>query len=184
MDEEFGPLDLRCNYGVAPLSRHRMSRQAYAAWLEENLWRASSVPGMEVPADTSPVAWIGERLTPRTFEVRMMVPDGFEAYARIFFPFRRQAVLDDGSPPGATVSWTELAALNGRTAHALMEAETISSTGQTPALRTGPYGSFSPDQEEVLWPILEGHTRARTAGSCCGMASEAWTPGHSRRNRR
>ena len=135
-----------------------MSRRAYVRWLEENLWRPSRIPGLTVPVDTSPAAWIGERLTPGGFEVRMMVPDGFEAYARIFFPFVRDAVLHDGSPADATLTWSEVAALNGRTAHALMESETISPTTQAQGRRSGLYSSFSPAQEEALWPILQGHT--------------------------
>lgn len=158
MDEAFRPLDPKRSYGIAPFRKGRMSRRAYVRWLEENLWRPSRIPGLTVPADISPAAWIGDRLTPGSFEVHMMVPDGFEAYARIFFPFVRDAVLHDGSPHDATLTWTEVAALNGRTAHALMEAETISPTNQAQGRRSGLYTCLSPPQEEALWPILEGHS--------------------------
>jgi hypothetical protein len=131
-----------------------MSRREHAAWLEENLWRPSEAGGLEVPADTSPAAWIGENLSPGTFEVRMTVPEAFDAYARIFFPFARDAVLHDGSGPDATLTWTEVAALNGRAAHALMEAETISAPDRRGVL----YGSLSDAQHDSLWPILERHT--------------------------
>lgn len=137
-----------------------MSRREYAAWLEENLWRPTSGSGLEVPADSSPAAWIGERLAPGTFEVRMMVPEGFDAYARIFFPFVSDAVLGDGSPADTTLTWSEVAALNGRTAHALMEADTISTTDQ----RRGLHSSLSDAQTETLWPILERHATSQSVG--------------------
>lgn len=138
-----------------------MSRRKYAAWLEENLWRPSFVQGLAVPADTSPAAWIGERLTPGTFEVRMMVPEGFDAYARIFFPFARDAVLHDDSPPDVTLSWTEIAAIHERSAHALMEAETITSARDGQGRGDGLYPCFSNAQQDALWPILERHAASR-----------------------
>jgi hypothetical protein len=64
--------------------------------------------------DLTPARWIEPLLVPGSFEVRMTVPRGFGAYARIFFPFD-----DDG------LSWADAAGRNGRRAHALMERETI-----------------------------------------------------------
>lgn len=79
MDEGLPPLDPTGSYGIAPLvDTGGMSREEYAAWLEANLWRPSRVPGLGVPLDTSPAEWIAEGITPRVFEVRMMVPQGFE----------------------------------------------------------------------------------------------------------
>jgi hypothetical protein len=139
-----------------------ISQDEYMVWLEANLWRPSRVVGLEVPLDTSPAEWIGDALSPATFEVRMMVPDGFQAYARVFFPFAAQPVYRDGRQvDNERFIWTEVASANCKTAHALMEAETIS-TGSAYGGGTGLYGSFSEEQEDALWPILERHTTSLT----------------------
>lgn len=75
----------------------------------------------------------------------MTVPQSFEAYARIFFPY-----------DGESLSWTEAARRNGRTPHALMERETIAAGDD----RYGHSVSdrLSQEQFEALLPILSRHT--------------------------
>jgi hypothetical protein len=91
----------------------------------------------------------------------MTVPDGFEAYARVFYPFARPNVKD--SP---LTRWAKVAERNGRQPHAEMERETITNAangspgdlvGFTPGdvLSTLPLGQFS-----ALAEVLARHTAA------------------------
>jgi hypothetical protein len=80
----------------------------------------------------------------------MMSPQGFEAYARIFFPF-----------DGENLSWTEVARRNGRTAHALMERETIA--GDDDAALHDRAHRLSGEQFQALLAVLSGHTSSAGA---------------------
>jgi hypothetical protein len=48
--------------------------------------------------DVAPAAWLAPRLVPESFEVRRSVPQGFEAYARIFFPSTARPSRSTASP--------------------------------------------------------------------------------------
>ena len=88
----------------------------------------------------------------------MTVPQGFEAYARIFFPFIGADIEQDGVVTGQEqISWTEMARRNGRVAHALMEHETIQREPEIYA------HDLAEDQLAALLAILARHT-ASTAG--------------------
>lgn len=63
-------------------------------------------------AEASAADWVCEALTGFGGRVDDVVPGGFEAYVRIVHPAAR-----DGRP----VTWSEVAAANGRTAHAEMQ---------------------------------------------------------------
>lgn len=153
-DQDMPPLDMSQTYGVAPLlgADSSMSQAAYRAWLEDHLWRPSQVAGLEVATDISPAEWIGDHLHPATFQVHMMVPDCFDACARVFYPIVGETLYENGRPVGnERITWTEMALRNGRTPHALMEQETIA-PGETV------YHCFAEDQADTLLPILERHT--------------------------
>jgi hypothetical protein len=88
---------------------------------------------MRTPAgDASPAAWLAERLlepwsTPNDgMPVGAIVPTGFEAYARMLPPVYEH-------PSGRRLRWRDLAAINGRIAHPLMEWHLI----RTPAPGSG-----------------------------------------------
>jgi len=49
-----------------------------------------------VQADLSPAAWIAPLLAEASDQVRALAPQGFEAYARIFFPFAGDDIVVDG----------------------------------------------------------------------------------------
>jgi hypothetical protein len=87
----------------------------------------------------------------------MTVPQGFEAYARIFFPFPGEDIIEDGQVVGQEIiTWTEMARRNGRIAHALMEPETIQTApGRR---RADPGYQLADEQFEALLPILTRHT--------------------------
>lgn len=73
--------------------------------------------------DDSPAHWIVESLTTFSYDVRGLVPDRFEAYARVFHP----AWL--GVEDGHDVSWREIAEANGKTPHAGMQFRSITPAG-------------------------------------------------------
>ena len=69
--------------------------------------------GLRFDLDVAKASWIADRLTGPVGSVTGTVPAGFAAYARICHP------IPDRS--GGWVSWPEVAAATGRTAHPLMQ---------------------------------------------------------------
>jgi hypothetical protein len=140
---------------MVPLSRGKLTGREYEAWLEAHNWYPSAESGLVVESDLAPAAWIESLLCERSFDVCMSVPQGFDAYARIMFPFTGQDVATDGAVTGQEyVTWTEIARRNGRVAHALMEQETIVAPGQeVPCLN-----ELADEQFAALLPILTRHT--------------------------
>ncbi len=103
-----------------------MPRRDYELWRDAHTWDPSRDNRLVIQDDLAPAVWLAPLLVPDTHEVRMTVPQGFEAYARIFFPFIGADIELDGVVTGQEqISWTEMARRNGRVAHALMEHETI-----------------------------------------------------------
>lgn len=110
---------------MAPLTRGKMSRREQEAWLEAHLWQPSPESGLDIETDLAPARWIEPRLRQGSSEIGHIVPRGYAAYARIFFPFAGELVVTDGRVNDQEqVTWTETADRNGRVAHALMEQET------------------------------------------------------------
>ncbi len=103
--------------------------------------------------------WLSPLLAQESFEVRMTVPQGFDAYVRIFFPFvGADIVKDNRAVDQEHITWTEMAHRSGRIAHALMEQETIlEGPNGEDEYRTS-YGSMAPEQFDALFPILARHT--------------------------
>lgn len=103
--------------------------------------------------DVSPAAWIGPRLHPFGQDVGSVVPDGFEAYARVFHP-----VEVDGPQ-----RWSDVARANGRIVHPEMQFHLISTPrGQTP---TEVYGRREPRHGTLPLEqrrLLVEHLRDRT----------------------
>jgi hypothetical protein len=108
-----------------------------------------------IESDLAPAAWIEPLLRARSFEVAMTVPQGFESYARIFFPFAGEDIETDGVVTGEEhVTWTETARRNQRVAHALMEQETILAPGQQETCLS----ELADEQFEALLGVLSRHT--------------------------
>ena len=141
-----------------------MSRREYEAWRDAHTWDPARETDLVVQADLAPAAWLEPLLVPGSFEVRMTAPQGFDAYARIFFPF----VGADAGPDGADgadgadgqefITWRELARRNGRIAHALMEQETIAAGPDGGDAGETCCGSLTAAQFGALLPILTRHT--------------------------
>jgi hypothetical protein len=103
--------------------------------------------------DVSPAAWIGPRLHPFGQDAGSVIPDGFEAYARLFHP-----VEVDGRQ-----RWSDIARRNGRIVHPEMQFHLISTPrGQMP---TALYGRLEPRHGNLLLEqrrVLVEHLRDRT----------------------
>lgn len=121
-----------------------------------------------------PHAWIAEALPPSSdTRVASLVPPVFDAYARVFHPAVRYPDDElfgiDSEEPDVDVTWAEVAAHNGRTAHPAMAWAAI--TGSTDFL-----GS---DDQPGLWndsPAV-GHLPATVATRLAGvLARHTTTP--------
>lgn len=79
---------------------------------------------MQPVTDRSPAAWIEDRLTTFAQDVSSLVPDGFDAYARIVHP----AYLGRDEE-GIAVRWHDIAVANGFQPHAEMRFDGITPPG-------------------------------------------------------
>jgi hypothetical protein len=84
-------------------------------------------PQVQWQSDLSPASWIGPRLHPFSQDTGSVVPEGFEAYCRLFHPaeihYRRP--VEDPPSERQTKRWSEIAAENGRVAHSEMQFDAI-----------------------------------------------------------
>ena len=135
-----------------------MTDDEYDEWYAQVAWDPNRYPGLTIEHELTPATLIEQLLVPGSFHVEMIVPRGYEAYARIFFPFRRSAVDAEGEWHEERVTWTDMATENGKVVHALMEHETI--TPPTVGNEAGPQCWNMPDpvQVEVMLPVLARHT--------------------------
>ena len=118
--------------GIGPLlpAGTRMSDQESSDWYEEHSWDSSRYDGLSLERDLAPASWLEPLLSPHSFDVSMTAPRGYEAYARIFFPFVLQDSARTASRGAHPLDGKGTA--KGKVAHALMEQETISSTSDEP----------------------------------------------------
>jgi len=135
-----------------------MSEAEYEQWRDENTWDPSRGTNLVIETDLAPAAWIEPLLLPGSFEVRMTTPQGFDAYARVFFPFVEWTRDANGEPVEQHIRWKDMAQQNGWTAHALMEQETVSRNPNGEVDSRSPRSNLSPQQVDALLPILERHT--------------------------
>lgn len=146
--------------GIAPLTAdgRRMSGREYEAWRDAHAWDPSRTTELVICTDLAAAQWIEPLLVPGSYEVRMTVPQGFAAYARIFFPFVVADFVEDGELRQEYLTWTEVARRNGRTAHALMEQETILRAPGGDGEDMQCSDRLAPDQVEALLSIVSRHT--------------------------
>jgi hypothetical protein len=117
-------------------------------------------------------AWIAEALHPfAEHRVGSVVPPVFDAFARVFHPAVRYAddwFDDDGPlPPDEDVTWAEVAAFNGRTAHRAMEWASI----------TGSWDFRGSDDQPGMWndAPAEGHLPVSVASRLAAVLSRHTT---------
>jgi hypothetical protein len=82
--------------------------------------------------DVSEANWIVERLHPFAADVGSVIPEGFDAYARVFHPA--------WSEGGTTRRWADIAQENGRVVHAEMQLHMIERPVGTPLPPNKPQG--------------------------------------------
>lgn len=105
--------------------------------------------------DVSPADWIVSSVRNFEHDVGSLVPVTFEAYARVLHPASRGTWGDRVDVP-----WSEVAAANGRIAHAAMEWVAI----------TGDWKFMQNDVQPGVWdgPPFTGQLPAQTAASLAG----------------
>lgn len=79
------------------------------------------VESLELWTDPTPANWVVDRIHDFAVDVGSVIPDGFDAYARLFHPATRYEAGEE-----VRVSWSEIAAANGRTVHPEMQWPHIS----------------------------------------------------------
>lgn len=135
----------------------------YERWRDAQTWDPARDGRFAIENDLTPAEWIEPLLGRESGDVPTTVPRGYEAYARIFFPFVGAGRTElDGKVQVELVSWSERAARNGRVAGALMEIETIS-TEEGADRELGATDSLSIEHEARLVPILARHTTSSNA---------------------
>lgn len=139
--------------------------------------------------DVSPARWVVERIHGFAVNVGSIVPEGFEAYARVFHPAAR-VVWDDSVPeerprdsdaaaavgvrPRAVVPvpWAEVAAANGRVMHAEAQFETIS--GVDPWSARGQAGVWDSPPEVGRLPREVGTRLVEILGQYTSTPERCW----------
>ncbi len=76
---------------------------------------------LELQNDLAPAGWVVDRIHDLGVDVGSVVPEGFDAYVRLFHPAVRYQAGEEVS-----VRWSEIAAANGRTVHPEMQWPHIS----------------------------------------------------------
>jgi len=118
------------------------------------------VGSLELHEDLGPSDWIAHRIHDFAVDVGSVIPEGFDAYVRLLHPALREE--DGGRVP---VSWSEIAAANGRTVHAEMQWPDISgvwkdSEQQVPGLwdQEPDVGTLPRTYAAILSDLLAAHT--------------------------
>lgn len=120
-----------------------MSRREYEEWRDAHTWDPSRATELVIEADLAPAGWIEPLLLGHWSADLAMLPGGFDAYARIFFPFAGE----DG------------AQRRERITDALTEPEAILSAGPEGQAEPEAYCGFLPRGDfSALLPILTRHT--------------------------
>ena len=88
----------------------------------------------------------------------MTAPQSYEAYARIFFPFRRSVQDENDQWSQQSLRWADLAEAHGRSVHALMEKETIIRPPGGEPLNAHCDFRLGKEQFEALLPVLARST--------------------------
>jgi hypothetical protein len=124
--------------------------------------------------DVEPADWIAPRLNDFGLDAGSVIPQGFDAYCRIFHPLRRN------EPNALSRTWAEIAAQNGRIVHPEMQIHMISHPiGSTPAeydlndyINELDWGELPLPERTILVEALRPHTT--TPEQCWFCIWEGW----------
>lgn len=134
---------------------------------------ASKNDAIEWLEDVSPAGWIASRLHPSVQDVGSIIPEGFEAYGRLFHPV-------EAGVPGRRERWSDLARRNQRIVHPEMQFQWVSRPPGQPLpewyhTETGPsWGSLPVPERQVLIEVLARYTT--TPASCFFCVWEGYDP--------
>jgi hypothetical protein len=120
--------------------------------------------GRPVERDVAAGSWIAGAVRPFATGVGSLLPPVFDAYARVFHPAARYVGDKD-----VDVTWAEVAAANGKTAHPVMEWGSI----------TGSMEFFHSDDQDPLWhgaPAMGHLPEAAAARTAAVLARHTTTP--------
>ena len=143
---------------------------------------------MEVLEDVSPADWIVEQLWARSasgVRVGELIPEGFEAYARIFHPAYRAT-----EAPGVEerIAWYTIANWTGQTVHPEMQFNRIAKLPDAPVYNhpewgTRPIVGYLPDEECLLLTrVLSSFTSTPESCYFCLWEGYGGMNAHYRRN--
>ena len=123
---------------------------------------------LEPMHDISVAGWIAESvrywrsIKKDAFHLGHLVPDGFDAYARLFHPAYRRNEAGENVP----VRWAQIAVWNGRTAHPLMQFHRIANPpesniyGDSEWGNAPQFGSLPSAECQVLAGLLREFTES------------------------
>lgn len=134
------------NPGKAPASMSTARASSDSAELSEEKWIPAPLPaGVELLRDATPAKWLEEAVALRPLHsVGHLVPDVFEAYARVLHP-ALSGLYDE------PVRWSAVAAKTGRVAHRLMQFVRVAGLPDDP--NTRPHWGERPRQG--VGPLME-----------------------------
>lgn len=120
--------------------------------------------------DHSAALWVQQGLLPLQREIGLrvgnLVPQGFEAYARVFHPASRYIADRQANEP---VRWSEIASWTGRTAHPAMQFHSILGHPENPHAKPEwgaepSYGSLDANLVDI---VVEALTRFTSKPDTC-----------------
>lgn len=125
-----------------------MSAREYEEWRDAHSWDPSRETELVIETDLAPAAWIEPLLLDHRSAALSMLPGGFAAYARIFFPFMAEDVAERRE----------------RIAEALAEPESVFPAGSDGHANPEAYcGFLPPGQFSALLPVLARHTSSASS---------------------
>jgi hypothetical protein len=124
-----------------------MTDEEYEIWYDQNSVDLTNLEGLEVVEDISTLQWLGDAMGKGGGSALISVPEGYEAYGRIFFPFENGEFRTDDptSYEYRYRSWAEVALSNNKIPHALMQSASISTERDGRLVSSGPDSTFGSD---------------------------------------
>lgn len=126
---------------------------------------------------TAEADWIADQQAPFGSGISAIVPNGFQAYARVFHP-----AVDKNNEP---MRWADVAAKSGRTMHRLAQFHAINRhaiTAVDPAVNGPENGNLVPHLLKLLCATLSGYTHTPASCFFCLWEGYGWLdPGQSGR---
>jgi hypothetical protein len=134
-------------------------------WKADPVWQATLIaPGAQLTSAAEVIQWPASRLTSwsdqadRQTVVSDVIPDDFDAYVRILFPFFSDELLDGKPVLYKLLTWNQTAIANGRQPHRLMDLVGIG-PNHDDHLHGGTHAKMdlAAAQERALLRVLESH---------------------------